>query len=53
MRDSSPRPRGTTREEAELRRILLTRKITFVTYQFRFNKLKKAGLIMRSGKVLR
>lgn len=53
MKENSPRPCGTTPEEVKLRTDLLTRKITFATYQRRFNKLKKLGLIQRNGKVLK
>ncbi len=51
--EDRPRPCATTREEAQLRTDLLTRKITFFTFQRRFNKLKKAGLIQRNGRVVK
>jgi len=51
--DDRPRPRATTREEADLRNKLLEGRITFDTYSRRFNELKRLGLIKRNGKVIR
>lgn len=51
--DDRPRPRSTTREEAELRNKLLEGRITRLTFDRRFTRLKKKGLIQRNGKVIR
>jgi len=51
--DDRPRPRATTREEAELRNKLLEGRITFNTYSRRYKKLMNQGLIKRSGRVVR
>jgi hypothetical protein len=51
--DDRPRPHGNTREERELRERLLRRKISKVTYDKEFAKLKELGLIQRNGKVIR
>ena len=51
--DDRPRPRSTTREEADLRIKLLEGRITFNTYSRRYKKLMNQGLIKRSGRVVR
>ena len=50
---SRPRPRGITREEADLRWLLATGTITLNVYSKRYTELKRAGLIQRSGRVLK
>ena len=50
---SRPRMRSITREEMDLRGLYFDGKISYSTYKKRFAKLKRAGLIQRSGKVLK
>jgi len=50
---SKPRPRSTSREEADLRDAYMNGRIGYPTYKKRFAKLKREGLIKRSGIVLR
>lgn len=47
------RPRSITREEMDLRGLYFDGKIGYSTYKKRFAKLKRAGLIRRSGRVLK
>jgi len=50
---SKPRPRSITREEENLRNDYACGKISRVVFGRRFEKLKRAGLIQRSGRVLK
>ena len=51
--DDRPRPRSTTLEEEDLILALLESRITRLTFDRRFKRLKKDGLIQRNGKVIR
>jgi len=53
IKGSWRRPRSTTREEADLRDAYMNGRIGYPTYKKRFAKLKRAGLIKRSGVVLK
>lgn len=53
MNDSQARPSSVTREEADLRMELLQDKITLATFNRRYNRLKREGLIKRNGKVIK
>lgn len=48
-----PRPKSITREEEELRKDYAFGWISLATFNRRFAKLKRAGLIQRSGVVLK
>ena len=50
---SRRRPSQITRQEEELRWQIFNKKISMATFTRRYNKLKKAGLVTRSGKVVR
>ena len=50
---SRPRPQTVSREELDLRELYFDGKIGYSTYKKRFAKLKRAGLIQRSGRVLK
>lgn len=50
---SRRRVRQISREEEDLRWALHTRVISHTTFRRRYNKLKKQGKIIRSGKVVR
>lgn len=47
------RPRTVTQEEEALRWMLIIGQISLTTFNRRFAKLKQAGLIKRSGRVLK
>lgn len=53
MNDSRARRCSTTREERELRDLLMREKITLATFNRRYKKLEKQGLIQRNGKVMK
>lgn len=53
IKGSWRRPRSITREEEALRTDYYFGKITYATYKKRFTKLMQAGLIQRSGRVIR
>jgi len=50
---SKPRPRSTTREEADLRDAYMNGTVGYSTYKKKFAELKRRGLIKRSGIVLK
>jgi hypothetical protein len=50
---SKPRPRSITREEEDLRHEYAAEEISLATFNRRFTKLKRAGLIRRSGRILK
>ena len=50
---SKPRPRSITREEEDLRNDYASGEISLTTFNRRFAKLKRAGLIQRSGRILK
>ena len=50
---SKPRPRSITREEEELRIDYSLGLISLATYNRRYVKLMRAGLIQRSGRVIK
>jgi len=49
---SRPRPQTITREEADLRWLLIKGVITIATFNKRYEELKRQGLIRRSGRVV-
>jgi len=53
VKGSWPRKDQTTREERNLRRLYVVTDMTLEEFEMEFNKLKKRGLITRSGKVVR
>ena len=50
---SRPRPRSITREEMELRDEHSRGRISLRTFKRRYAKLMRAGLIQRSGRVIK
>lgn len=50
---SKPRPQSVSREELDLRWELAEGKITKFTFNNRYAKLKRDGLIRRSGKIIK
>lgn len=50
---SKPRPRSITREEMDLRDDYSQGKISLATFNRRFAKLKRQGLIRRSGRIIK
>ena len=50
---SRPRPSSITREEQELRVLYFNGRIGYSTYARRYKKLLKAGLIRRSGVIIK
>ena len=48
-----PRPKSITREEETLRDDYMNGRIGFATYKRRYVKLMQAGLIQRSGRVIK
>ena len=53
IKGSWRRPRGTTREEEDLRALFFEGKISRKTFDRRYAELKRKGLIQRSGRVLK
>jgi len=49
---SKPRPKSITREEEDLRYEYSVGKISLATFNRRFAKLMRAGLIRRSGRII-
>lgn len=52
IKGSWRRPRSITREEEDLRDLLFRGKITQRTFTRRYNKLRRAGLIRRDGRIV-
>lgn len=50
---SKPRPRSISREEMDLRDVYFRGEIPLRTFNRRFAKLMRAGLIQRSGRVIK
>lgn len=50
---SKPRPRQITQEEEDLRMDYAQGKISLATFRRRYAKLKREGLLQRSGRVLK
>lgn len=50
---SKPRPRSVTREEMDLRDEHSRGRISLATFKRRYGKLMRAGLIQRSGRVIK
>ena len=50
---SRPRPRSITREDEDLRSDYAFGRISFASYKKRYAKLMRAGLIQRSGRVIK
>lgn len=53
IKGSWRRPRQITREEESLRTDYLYGKISMAVFDLRYAKLKRAGLIRRSGRVMK
>lgn len=53
IKGSWRRPRSITREEDELRDDYMNGRIGYGTYKKRYVKLLRAGLIQRSGRVIK
>jgi len=53
IKGSWKRPRSITREEETLRNDRFWGKISLATFNRRYAKLMRAGLIQRSGRVIR
>ena len=53
IKGSWRRPRSVTREEETLRDDYMNGRIGYATYKRRYAKLMKAGLIRRSGRIIR
>lgn len=50
---SRPRPQTVSREELDLRGLYFDGRIGYSGYKKRYAKLMRAGLIQRSGRVIR
>lgn len=52
IKGSWKRPRTITKEEEDLRWLLIDGELSEATFNRRYAKLKRAGLIRRSGQIL-
>lgn len=53
VKGSWKRPQTVTRAELDLRHLYAESKISLAVFNRRYDKLKRAGLIKRSGRVLK